>query len=133
MKIAALIPAKGFTNAKQRLSPLLSLAQRELLAEAMLRDVLGQVVLSRGLDGVYVVTGDARVSEIASFLGVHVIREESERGETEAAVFALASRDRRGSTPPWLFPETSPWSAPATSSFSWSRSPTTTRISPLRS
>src|SRR5574341_2601721 len=89
MKISALIPAKGFTNAKQRLSPLLSVAQRELLAEAMLRDVLGQVVLPRRLDSVYVVTGDSRVSEIASFLGIHVIREERERGETEAVVFAL--------------------------------------------
>ena len=96
MKISALIPAKGFTNAKQRLSPLLGVAQRELLAEAMLRDVLGQVVLSRGLDGVYLVTGDARVSEIASFLGVHVIREESERGETEAVLFALARMGQAG-------------------------------------
>ena len=96
MKISALIPAKGFTDAKQRLSPLLSVAQRELLAEAMLRDVLGQVVLARGLDGVYVVTGDSRVSEIASFLGIHVIREESERGETEAVLFALARMGQAG-------------------------------------
>lgn len=96
MKVSALIPAKGFTNAKQRLSPLLGVVQRELLAEAMLCDVLGQVVLTRGLDGVYVVTGDSRVSQIASFLGVHVIREESERGETEAVVFALAEMKQRG-------------------------------------
>ncbi len=96
MKVSALIPAKGFTNAKQRLSPLLGVAQRELLAEAMLRDVLDQAVLARRLDGVYVVTGDSRVSEIASFLGIHVIREESERGETEAVVFALSRMRQAG-------------------------------------
>lgn len=96
MKVSALIPAKGFTNAKQRLSPLLGVAERELLAEAMLRDVLGQAVLARRLDGVYVVTGDSRVSEIASFLGIHVIREDSERGETEAVVFALSRMRQAG-------------------------------------
>lgn len=96
MEVSALIPAKGFTNAKQRLSPLLGVVERELLAEAMLRDVLGQVVLSRGLDGVYVVTGDSKVSEIASFLGVHVIREDNERGETQAVVFALSRMRQAG-------------------------------------
>ncbi|MEK7377699.1 MAG: hypothetical protein AABZ71_02250 [Candidatus Binatota bacterium] len=40
MKVSALIPAKGFTNAKQRLAPLLDARAREVLAEAMLRDVL---------------------------------------------------------------------------------------------
>lgn len=96
MKVSALIPAKGFTNAKQRLSPLLDAPEREVLAEAMLRDVLGQVVSARGLEGVFVVTGDERVSEIASSLGCQVIREKNEQGETEAVTFALAEMKRRG-------------------------------------
>lgn len=96
MKVSALIPAKGFTNAKQRLAPLLDTRQREILAEAMLRDVLGQAVLARGLEAVFVVTGDERVSEIALSLGSAVIREEKERGETEAVSFALAEMKRRG-------------------------------------
>lgn len=96
MKVAALIPAKGFTNAKHRLSPLLDAAERELLAEAMLRDVLGQVVLARGLEAVFVVTGNERVSDIASSLRCQVIREEDEQGETEAVTFALAEMKRRG-------------------------------------
>ena len=41
MQVTALIPVKGFRNAKQRLSPLLGAAERELLAEAMFRDALG--------------------------------------------------------------------------------------------
>ncbi|MBI2350254.1 MAG: NTP transferase domain-containing protein [Deltaproteobacteria bacterium] len=96
MKVSALIPAKGFTNAKQRLSPLLDARAREVLAEAMLRDVLGQVVSARGLERVFVVTGDEKVREIASSLGSEVIREQNERGETEAVTFALAEMSRRG-------------------------------------
>lgn len=96
MKVSALIPAKGFANAKQRLSPLLGARAREVLAEAMLRDVLGQVVLARGLETVFVVSGDERVSELVSSFGCRVIREESERGETEAVVFALAQMKQQG-------------------------------------
>ena len=49
MKVAALIPVKGFRNAKQRLSPLLRARDREALAEAMFRDVLRQVLLARSV------------------------------------------------------------------------------------
>ena len=90
MKVCALVPAKGFKYAKQRLSPVLGVRERELLAEAMLRDVLGQVVGARGLEATFVVTGDDRVSEIATGSGAQVIREPEERGETEAVRFALA-------------------------------------------
>ncbi len=90
MNVSALIPVKGFANAKQRLSPLLSAPQREVLAEAMLRDVLRQVVLTRGLEETFVVTGNGRVSGIASSMGARVIQETEEKGETEAVLFALA-------------------------------------------
>jgi len=96
MNVSALIPAKGFTHAKQRLSPLLGVEARELLAEAMLRDVLHQVVVSRGLGATFVITGDARVSKIAFSLGAEVIPEEEERGETEAVLFALERLKPRG-------------------------------------
>ena len=96
MNVAALIPAKGFTHAKQRLSPLLGAAERRMLAEVMLRDVLRQALLARGLEATFVVTGDARISEIASSLGAKLIQEEEERGETEAVVFALAELKQRG-------------------------------------
>ena len=35
MKVCALIPAKGFVHAKNRLSPVLGVSEREVLAEAM--------------------------------------------------------------------------------------------------
>jgi 2-phospho-L-lactate/phosphoenolpyruvate guanylyltransferase len=88
MKVSALIPVKGFGNAKQRLSPLLDAADRELLAEVMFRDVLKQVLKARGLVETYVVTGDNKVAEIAASLGAQLIREKAEKGETDAVDFA---------------------------------------------
>src|SRR5918992_1546054 len=96
MKVAALIPVKGFRNAKQRLSALLGAAEREFLAEIMFRDVLRQVVFARGLSGTFVVTGDVKVAEIASMLGAKVIREPAENGETDAVDFARAELRRAG-------------------------------------
>jgi 2-phospho-L-lactate guanylyltransferase len=88
MKVAALIPVKGFRNAKQRLSPLLDARDREALAEAMFRDVLRQVLLARRLHATFVVTGNDVVAGIALALGAEVIREAAERGETDAVDFA---------------------------------------------
>ncbi|MPZ78561.1 MAG: 2-phospho-L-lactate guanylyltransferase [Deltaproteobacteria bacterium] len=90
MKVTALIPVKGFGNAKQRLSALLASAQREMLAEAMFRDVLRQVLQARGLAETVVVTGDDHVAVIAQALGAKVLRETTERGETDAVDFARA-------------------------------------------
>lgn len=88
MNVAALMPVKGFRNAKQRLSPLLGGAARELLAETMFRDVLRQVRLARGLAATFVVTGDDKVAAIAASAGAEVIRERAEDGETSAVDFA---------------------------------------------
>ena len=88
MNVAALLPVKGFRNAKQRLTPLLSSAARQLLAETMFRDVLREVRLARGLVATFVVTGDDKVAAIASAAGAQVIREAAENGETGAVDFA---------------------------------------------
>lgn len=96
MNVAVLMPVKGFRNAKQRLSPLLGGAARELLAETMFRDVLGQACLARGLAGTFVVTGDDKVAAIASSVGAEVIREQAENGETSAVDFARLELKQRG-------------------------------------
>ena len=96
MNVAALMPVKGFRNAKQRLSPLLSSAARELLAETMFRDILRQVRLARGLVGTFVVTGDEKVAAIASAAGAEAIRESSENGETSAVDFARLELKQAG-------------------------------------
>lgn len=96
MKVSALIPVKGFRNAKQRLSPLLDAAERELFAEVMFRDVLKQVLKARGLVETYVVTGDNKVAEIAASLGAQLIREKAEKGETDAVDFARGELKQLG-------------------------------------
>ena len=88
MKVTALIPVKGFRNAKQRLSAFLGSAQRQALAEAMFRDVLRQVLRARGILETVVVTGDDKVAKIAGSLGAKVILESAETGETAAVDFA---------------------------------------------
>lgn len=96
MKVTALIPMKGFRNAKQRLSPLLHAGEREQLAEVMFRDVLKQTVRAAGLVETVVVTGDDKVAQIASSLGARVMREEAENGETGAVDFARRELKRTG-------------------------------------
>ena len=96
MNVTALIPVKGFRNAKQRLSPLLGAAEREVLAETMFRDVLREVLLARGLAATFVVTGDDRAAAIAASCRAEVIREPAEGGETDAVNFARAVLQRAG-------------------------------------
>jgi 2-phospho-L-lactate guanylyltransferase len=96
MNVAALMPVKGFRNAKQRLTPLLSSTARELLAETMFRDVLREVRAARGLAGTFVVTGDDKVAAIASLGGAQVIRERAESGETAAVDFARREMKNAG-------------------------------------
>ena len=96
MKVSALIPVKGFSNAKQRLSPLLDAADRELFAEVMFRDVIKQALKARGLVETYVVTGDNKVAEIAASLGAQLIREKAEKGETDAVDFARGELKQLG-------------------------------------
>jgi 2-phospho-L-lactate guanylyltransferase len=62
----------------------------------MFRDVLAQVRTARGLAGTFVVTGDDRVSSIASSAGAEVIRESAENGETSAVDFARAELKSAG-------------------------------------
>ncbi len=54
------VPVKRYSNAKSRLAPLLSAAERESLAQAMLNDVLSAVAQSRLASGVVVVSREVR-------------------------------------------------------------------------
>ncbi|NIO09175.1 MAG: 2-phospho-L-lactate guanylyltransferase [Deltaproteobacteria bacterium] len=96
MRTSVLIPAKGFAYAKQRLAQDISPFDREVLAESMLRHVLEQVGSARGIESTYVVTASDEVIRLALSRGARVIREKSERGETEAVTFAVAEMKRNG-------------------------------------
>ena len=96
MNASILIPAKGFANAKQRLAPHLCVVEREILAESMLRNVLAQVRAAQGIQATFVVTADSAVTRMARSVGAQVIREQDERGETEAVTFAVAQMKQNG-------------------------------------
>jgi 2-phospho-L-lactate guanylyltransferase len=85
----AAIPVKGLAEAKTRLSPVLSPAERRRLFTLMLEDVLSAVVAARGLAGIVVVTGDEEAAELAARHGATILREAAGRGQS-AAVAATA-------------------------------------------
>lgn len=73
--IWALLPVKRLKGAKQRLSPVLSEAERTELARAMLLDVLIALRHTWGLAGVAVVTEDREARVLAKEHGAALIRE----------------------------------------------------------
>jgi 2-phospho-L-lactate guanylyltransferase len=94
--IWAALPVKEFVTAKQRLSPLLTPAERCSLAAIMLEDVLAALA-EANLAGILVNTLDPLATDLANGYGARVIAEGARSGHT-GAVAALArslSRDGR--------------------------------------
>lgn len=92
----AVIPAKGFKDAKQRLAALLHPDERRQLAQAMLSDTLTACAGAKSLDGYAVVTCDETVAEVAARFGAEVIREPRAGGHSQAVAFALHTCQQRG-------------------------------------
>lgn len=90
-----LIPVKNLSNAKQRLAELSDQPARTRLAQAMLKDVL-DAVAQCGSDDAAVVTSDRFAIELARGYGLEVIRDDTNRSETDAiemATRACVSRE----------------------------------------
>jgi coenzyme F420-0:L-glutamate ligase/coenzyme F420-1:gamma-L-glutamate ligase len=85
----AVIPAKEFTVAKQRLADALPTAARAALARAMLEDVLAALA-GAPLDRVLVITPDAEVAAVAERWGAVVFREAEGQGHTAAVARGIA-------------------------------------------
>ena len=66
------MPFKGARGAKRRLGRVLGASEREGLVLAMVRDVLGALVASDGLDGIVVVSRDDGGRRLADEFGVEV-------------------------------------------------------------
>ncbi len=92
----AVIPAKDFTGAKQRLSGLLQPSERARLAQAMLSDTLTACAQARGMQGVGVVTCNQQVAEVAEAFGAEVLWEPQAHGHTEAVTFGVQVCLERG-------------------------------------
>jgi 2-phospho-L-lactate guanylyltransferase len=89
-----LIPVKNLANAKQRLSAVLDQATRTELAHAMLVDV---VLAVSGCDvEVALVTSDPFALHVAAHGGLEIIRDTSNRSETDAIEMATWVCEERG-------------------------------------
>jgi 2-phospho-L-lactate/phosphoenolpyruvate guanylyltransferase len=85
----ALVPVKDLTQAKVRLSPLLSPAERHALAAAMLDDVLAALRQASLVERIALVTTDSYALALAAQWGFEVVDEGSGRGETGAVELAV--------------------------------------------
>jgi 2-phospho-L-lactate guanylyltransferase len=84
----AAVAVKEFAGAKQRLAALLTPAQRQALAAAMLEDVLAALAAAP-LAGIMVNTVDPAAAALARAYGARVVDEDARGGHT-AAVAAMA-------------------------------------------
>lgn len=82
--IWAVVPVKEIDGAKHRLSAFLAPDQRQILAAAMLRDVVRALVAVPELAGILVVTLDPHATELCRALGVRVVTEGARNGHTGA-------------------------------------------------
>ena len=94
-RLVVAVPVKDLTRAKQRLTSVLSVAERGELAGAMLRDVL-RALAAADLERVWVVTCDPAAAAIARSLGAEPVSETVNRGHTAAVALAQAEAARRG-------------------------------------
>jgi 2-phospho-L-lactate/phosphoenolpyruvate guanylyltransferase len=86
--IYAVLPAKNFHDAKQRLATFLQPRERRLLAQAMLMDTLTACSQVTGLHGIGVVTCDTQVAKVAETFGADVLWEPQAGGHSQAVTFA---------------------------------------------
>ncbi|EKF20892.1 2-phospho-L-lactate guanylyltransferase [Nitratireductor pacificus] len=109
----AIVPVKRLDRAKSRLSLLLSRAERQELAGAMLRDVFDVLVGAERLSGIVVVTNDVQAAELASGIGASVVPDRLEAGTNEAVrqgLEWLLGRDCEGAI---VVPGDVPFASPA--------------------
>jgi 2-phospho-L-lactate guanylyltransferase len=101
--VAAILPAKQFEDAKQRLAPAVQLGTRRALMESMFSDALLALRRVPSIDQVFVVTSDSVASQIA---GGHdaIVIEDTASSHSEAAQLGIARALATGATRALLVP-----------------------------
>ncbi|MBZ9810981.1 MULTISPECIES: 2-phospho-L-lactate guanylyltransferase [unclassified Mesorhizobium] len=94
----ALVPVKPFGLAKSRLGALLSAAERNVLAQAMLKDVMEALWQAHGLNGVLVVTSDPEAQSIARSFGAKVLNDPLDTGTNTAVELGLRYLAKAGAS-----------------------------------
>jgi 2-phospho-L-lactate guanylyltransferase len=90
MRTAAILPVKGFPLAKQRLGQSVADSLRADLARAMVGDVLAALRDCAAIDATIVVTREQSVATAARYLGVTVVGDTAEDGQSAAARLGIA-------------------------------------------
>jgi 2-phospho-L-lactate guanylyltransferase len=80
----AVVPAKSFSDAKQRLAAVLSPEERAGLFAAMLEDVVAALAAARGLDGILLVSNEPDVQRLAARYGARVVPDRAAAGQSAA-------------------------------------------------
>ena len=89
MRTAAILPVKSFARAKQRLSASVDDRLRLALAAAMVGDVLSALAATEAIAATFVVTREPQASEAAAASGATVIEDQSEAGQSAAALLGV--------------------------------------------
>jgi 2-phospho-L-lactate guanylyltransferase len=112
MSTVAIIPAKLFDQAKQRLSPAIQAGDRRALVESMFSDAMIAVRRVHGIDHVFVVTADRTAARIASGDGAVVI-DDTTHSHSEATRLGIERALEAGATRALLLPGDCPLLDPA--------------------
>lgn len=91
--IWAVVPAKRFSLAKQRLALVLSQSERIMLARVMLQDVLATLSVTGGLAGTIVVSADPSAAELAKQFGARLVNDALETGVNAAVRQGMETLD----------------------------------------
>jgi 2-phospho-L-lactate guanylyltransferase len=84
MRTVAILPIKSFGAAKQRLAPMLGTGARQALAQAMFSDVLGSLRKVERIEAITEVSADPTVDAAARGIGVTVVMDPDESGQSAA-------------------------------------------------
>ncbi len=104
MNVWAMIPMKPFSQAKTRLSAVLTEPERAALAAAMLRQVLRVVVSQRRLCGTLVISRDADVLALAQSMGAAILHEPTQSGLNAALRMGAAALEQQGAAQVLMLP-----------------------------
>jgi 2-phospho-L-lactate/phosphoenolpyruvate guanylyltransferase len=104
MHTLAVLPVKRFGAAKQRLAEGLDPWAREILAEAMVRDVLSALGQVRRLGGLIVVTNEPRARAPALAAGADVLPDPAKAGQSPAATAGVTRATELGAERVLLVP-----------------------------
>src|ERR1700735_1673163 len=101
--VAAILPAKHFETAKQRLSPMVQLGTRRALVESMFSDAMLALRRVPSIDQIFVVTSDPVAAQIAAGHDTIVV-EDTASSHSEATQLGIARALAMGATRALLVP-----------------------------